>query len=205
MYVRGGALVDQRAVGNPQAQQGSELRKYGEVELSGLEPLTLACLAAARPPASVPAGHRPCKYSTVHRNPGRQDRHYPPAPRTARALALAVSKRAAGPCTVKPIGPHTLRHVFIPAALDAGVPLETADSVVAAFGLAEQPTRSRSVDTSLVAAAVGRSTLWGCHLSTTSAPMTFAEQRSTPCTACATNTPTSTSWSDPSGRGGSQS
>jgi Phage integrase family len=29
----------------------------------------------------------------------------------------------AGPCAVKPIGPHTLRHAFIPAALDAGVPL----------------------------------------------------------------------------------
>jgi hypothetical protein len=40
VYVRGSALIDQRAVAKSQAQQGSELRKYREVELSGLEPLT---------------------------------------------------------------------------------------------------------------------------------------------------------------------
>jgi len=39
VYVQGGALVDQCAVAN-QAQQDSELQKYREVELSGLEPLT---------------------------------------------------------------------------------------------------------------------------------------------------------------------
>lgn len=73
----------------------------------------------------------------------------PLAPRTARALDLAVGERVAGPIFVagggrrldphgvarivrrvsrragiaKPIGPHTLRHAFITAALDAGVPL----------------------------------------------------------------------------------
>jgi integrase/recombinase XerD len=73
----------------------------------------------------------------------------PLAPRTARAVDLAVGERAAGPIFVagdgrrldrhgaarivrrvarragiaKPIGPHTLRHAFITAALDAGVPL----------------------------------------------------------------------------------
>jgi integrase/recombinase XerD len=73
----------------------------------------------------------------------------PLAPRTARAVDLAVGERAAGPIfvagdgrrldrhgaarivrrvarrarIVKPIGPHTLRHAFITAALDAGVPL----------------------------------------------------------------------------------
>ena len=74
----------------------------------------------------------------------------PLAPRTARALDLAIGERLAGPILVgpngqrldrhgagrivrrvarragldKPIGPHTLRHAFITAAsMDAGVPL----------------------------------------------------------------------------------
>ena len=71
------------------------------------------------------------------------------APRTARAIDLAVGERAEGPifltasgkrldrsgaarivCRLarqadirKRVGPHTLRHAFITAALDAGVPL----------------------------------------------------------------------------------
>ncbi len=73
----------------------------------------------------------------------------PLAPRTARAIDLAVGERCAGPIFLaadgrrldrhgaarivrraacragitKPVGPHTLRHAFITAALDAGVPL----------------------------------------------------------------------------------
>ncbi|WP_197704647.1 tyrosine-type recombinase/integrase [Jatrophihabitans sp. GAS493] len=73
----------------------------------------------------------------------------PLAPRTARAVDLAVGERPDGPIFLrpdgqrmdrncasrivrrvarrsgvnKPIGPHTLRHAFITAALDAGVPL----------------------------------------------------------------------------------
>ena len=73
----------------------------------------------------------------------------PLAPRTARAIDLAIGERLDGPiflrpdgqrmdrhCATrivrrvarragmdKPIGPHTLRHAFITAALDAGVPL----------------------------------------------------------------------------------
>jgi len=73
----------------------------------------------------------------------------PLAPRTARAIDLAIGERCAGPVFLAPdgcrldrhgaarivrqatrrvgitkaIGPHTLRHAFIPAALDAGVPL----------------------------------------------------------------------------------
>jgi integrase/recombinase XerD len=73
----------------------------------------------------------------------------PLAPRTARALDLAVGERSQGPIFLapsgrrldrhgagrivrrvarragirKPIGPHTLRHAFITAALDAGVSL----------------------------------------------------------------------------------
>jgi integrase/recombinase XerD len=71
------------------------------------------------------------------------------APRTARAIDLAVGERLDGPIffgpdgqrldrhgaarvvrrvarragITKPVGPHTLRHAFITAALDAGVPL----------------------------------------------------------------------------------
>jgi len=73
----------------------------------------------------------------------------PLAPRTARAIDLAIGERCEGPVFLaadgrrldrhgaarivrrvarragitKPIGPHTLRHAFITAALDAGVPL----------------------------------------------------------------------------------
>jgi integrase/recombinase XerD len=72
----------------------------------------------------------------------------PLAPRTARAVDLAVGERSSGPIFItgagrrldrhdaarivrrvarragiaKPIGPHSLRHAFITAALDAGVP-----------------------------------------------------------------------------------
>ena len=73
----------------------------------------------------------------------------PLAPRTARAIDLAIDERTEGPIFLtadgrrldrhgagrivrhiarraaisKPVGPHTLRHAFITAALDAGVPL----------------------------------------------------------------------------------
>jgi integrase/recombinase XerD len=73
----------------------------------------------------------------------------PLTPRTARTIDLAVSERVDGPIFLtpdeqrldrhgaarivrrvairagitKPVGPHTLRHAFITAALDAGVPL----------------------------------------------------------------------------------
>jgi integrase len=76
----------------------------------------------------------------------------PLAPRTARAIDLAIGERTEGPIFLtadgsrqdrhgagrigrivrrtarragiaKPVGPHTMRHAFITAALDAGVPL----------------------------------------------------------------------------------
>jgi integrase/recombinase XerD len=58
----------------------------------------------------------------------------PLAPRTARAIDLAIGDRTEGPLFLagdgrrragiaKHVGPHTLRHAFITAALDAGVPL----------------------------------------------------------------------------------
>jgi integrase/recombinase XerD len=79
----------------------------------------------------------------------------PLAPRTARAIDLAVGERCAGPIFVGPcgrldrhaagrivrriarragiskqVGPHTLRHAFITAALDAGVPLRDVQEAV---------------------------------------------------------------------------
>ena len=56
----------------------------------------------------------------------------PLAPRTARAIDLAVGERTAGRIIrttarraeiTKNVTPHTLRHAFITAALDAGVSL----------------------------------------------------------------------------------
>ena len=57
----------------------------------------------------------------------------PLAPRTARAIDLAIGERAGGPVFLAADGrrldrhgegaPHTLRHAFITAAFDAGVPL----------------------------------------------------------------------------------
>jgi integrase/recombinase XerD len=47
-------------------------------------------------------------------NGGQLDRHGAAAP------VRRVARRAGIP---KPVGPHTLRHAFISAALDAGVPL----------------------------------------------------------------------------------
>jgi site-specific recombinase XerD len=58
---------------------------------------------------------------------GRQDRHHPARPadragdRPGHRRALRRTARHAG--ITKPVGLHTLRHTFIIAALDAGVPL----------------------------------------------------------------------------------
>ena len=90
-------------------------------------------------------GHRTL---VVHRKGGKTVT-IPLAPRTARAVDLAVGERCTGPILcdrngnrldrhgaarvvrriarkagiAKRVGPHTLRHAFITAALDAGVPL----------------------------------------------------------------------------------
>jgi site-specific recombinase XerD len=90
-------------------------------------------------------GHRTL---TIHRKGGKVVT-VPLAPRTARAIDLAVGERCEGPIftaadgqrldrhaagrivrrvarragIAKRVGPHTLRHAFITAALDAGVPL----------------------------------------------------------------------------------
>jgi site-specific recombinase XerD len=90
-------------------------------------------------------GHRTLR---IHRKGGKVVT-VPLAPRTARAIDLAVGARCEGPIFIaadgqrldrhaaarivrrvartagitKRVGPHTLRHAFITAALDAGVPL----------------------------------------------------------------------------------
>jgi len=90
-------------------------------------------------------GHRPL---TIVRKGGKVVT-IPLAPRTARAIDLAVGERCQGPIIIganrgridrhpagrivrriarragiaKLVGPHTLRHAFITPALDAGVPL----------------------------------------------------------------------------------
>ena len=85
----------------------------------------------------------------------------PLAPRTARAIDLAISERTGGPVFLaadgrrldrhgagrivrkvarragiaKAITPHTLRHAFITAALDAGVPLRAVLDDLSGLGL----------------------------------------------------------------------
>ncbi len=94
---------------------------------------------------SMQRGHRTL---TITRKGGKKAL-VPLAPRTARAIDLAVGERCEGPVFLTPagqrldrhgagrivrrtarkaglgktVGPHTLRHAFITAALDAGVPL----------------------------------------------------------------------------------
>ncbi|HUZ35890.1 MAG TPA: tyrosine-type recombinase/integrase [Streptosporangiaceae bacterium] len=93
----------------------------------------------------VERGHR---VLTIRRKGGKTVT-IPLAPRTARAIDLAIGERCEGPVFLAPdgrrldrhgagrivrrvarragiaknVGPHTLRHAFITAALDAGVPL----------------------------------------------------------------------------------
>jgi integrase/recombinase XerD len=102
----------------------------------------------------------------------------PLAPRTARAIDLAIGDRPEGPVFLapderrldrhgaarivrrvarragitKPVGPHTLRHAFITAALDAGVPLRDVQEA------ASQPTRARRCGTTGPGASLDRHT-----------------------------------------------
>ena len=111
------------------------------VALDRNEPGALLVAAALGPPA----GHRTL---TITRKGGKVVT-VPLAPRTARAIDLAIGERTEGPVFLaadgrrldrhgagrivrttarragigKLVTPHTLRHAFITAALDAGVPL----------------------------------------------------------------------------------
>jgi integrase/recombinase XerD len=92
---------------------------------------------------------RPRAPDPDHHPQGRQDRHHPAGPAHRRAIDLAIGERTDGPVLLaadgrrldrhgagravrkvarrasigKVVTPHTLRHAFITAALDAGVPL----------------------------------------------------------------------------------
>jgi site-specific recombinase XerD len=105
---------------------------------------------------AIERGHRTL---LVHRKGGKTAR-IPLAPRTARALDLVVGERFEGPIFLghggeplnrhaaarivrrvarhaeitKRIGPHSLRHSFITAALDAGVPLRDVQDAASHAG-----------------------------------------------------------------------
>jgi len=54
---------------------------------------------------------------------GRQGRHYPAGAAHGHGAGRIVRKTARRAGITKPVEPYTLRHAFITAALDAGVPL----------------------------------------------------------------------------------
>jgi len=125
------------------------LGKAGEYALISLLALNGLCVSEATgadiEALGVERGHR----TLVVTRKGGKVVTVPLAPRTARAIDLAVGERSEGPVFLsadgrrldrhsagrivrrvarragitKPVGPHTLRHAFITAALDAGVPL----------------------------------------------------------------------------------
>ncbi len=133
-----GALLVAAGLGGP-----AEHALMSLLALNGLR-VSEACGADIEA-LGVERGHRTL---TVVRKGGKTVT-IPLAPRTARAVDLAVGQRCQGPIFVtgdgrrldrhgaarmvrrvarragitKPVGPHTLRHAFITAALDAGVPL----------------------------------------------------------------------------------
>jgi integrase/recombinase XerD len=64
--------------------------------------------------------HRPRRRPEERRTGLRRPRWAAPRPPRGRPVVRRVARRAG---ITKPVGPHTLRHAFITAALDAGVPL----------------------------------------------------------------------------------
>ena len=121
-------------------------RDHGLVSLLALNGLRVSEAIGANIEAlGLERGHRTL---TVVRKGGKTVT-LPLAPRVARAIDLAVGERTEGPIFIEPdgrrvdrhaagrivrriarragitkrVGPHTLRHAFITAALDAGVPL----------------------------------------------------------------------------------
>jgi integrase/recombinase XerD len=121
-------------------------RDHGLVSLLALNGLRMSeAIGASIEALGLERGHRTL---TVGRKGGKTVT-LPLAPRVARATDLAVGDRTEGPIFIEPdgirvdrhaagrivrriarragitkrVGPHTLRHAFITAALDAGVPL----------------------------------------------------------------------------------
>jgi site-specific recombinase XerD len=133
-----GAMLVAAGVGNA--------RDHALISLLALNGLRVSeAIGADIEDLGLERGHRTL---TIQRKGGRIVT-IPLAPRTARAIDLAVGERCEGPIfpgvnggridrhaagrvvrriarragIIKRVGPHTLRHAFITAALDAGVPL----------------------------------------------------------------------------------
>jgi hypothetical protein len=155
VHVRKPRLDDEsHAVGLDRNEVGALLVAAGLAGARDHALVSLLCLNGLRASEAIGAdierlalerGHRTL---TIARKGGKVVTA-PLAPRTARAIDLAVGERCEGPILVgaggqrldrhaaarivrrlarragiaKRVGPHTLRHAFITAALDAGVPL----------------------------------------------------------------------------------
>ena len=141
------AGLDRNELGGSLVQAGlSSARDHALCSLLGLNGLRISeALGANLEKLSLERGHRTL---VVHRTGGKTFT-IPLTPRTARALDLAIGERCEGPIFLghngqrltrdaaarvvkrlakragitKKISPHSLRHSFITAALDAGVPL----------------------------------------------------------------------------------
>jgi integrase/recombinase XerD len=127
-------------------RRGRAPRDHALVSLLALNGLRVSeAITADLAALGLERGHR--TLTVVHK--GGKVATMPLAPRVARAVDLAIGDRLAGPIfvesdgrrvdrhaagrivrrvarragIVKRVGPHTLRHAFITAALDAGVPL----------------------------------------------------------------------------------
>jgi integrase/recombinase XerD len=133
-----GALLVAAALGSPAEHALISLLALNGLRVSEATGASIEALGLER-------GHR----TLVITRKGGKVVTIPLAPRTARAIDLAVGERVEGPMFIapdgrrldrhgaarivrrvarrvgitKPVGPHTLRHAFITAALDAGVPL----------------------------------------------------------------------------------
>src|SRR5712692_5211009 len=133
-----GALLVAAGLGSPAEHALISLRALNGLRVSEATGADIEALGVER-------GHR----TLVITRKGGKVVTIPLAPRTARAIDLAAGERSDGPLFLaadgrrldrhgaarivrraarragigKPIGPHTLRHAFITAALDAGVPL----------------------------------------------------------------------------------
>ncbi len=133
-----GALLVEAGLASPRDHALMSLLALNGLRVSGAIGADIEALGLER-------GHRTL---TICRKGGKVVT-IPLAPRTARAIDLAIGERMEGPIFVgvdgsrldrhavgrivdrlvrragiaKRVGPHTLRHAFITAALDAGVPL----------------------------------------------------------------------------------
>jgi len=133
-----GALLVAAGLGPPGEHALISLLALNGLRVSEATGADIEALGVERGHRTLVVTRKGCKVVTI-----------PLAPRTARAIDLAIGERSDGPIFLapdgrrldrhgagrlvrriarragiaKPAGPHTLRHAFITAALDAGVPL----------------------------------------------------------------------------------